>query len=227
MALRAAAEKLHLERQRSLPRMVLSMYDDNAEQTRPTSPIEIPRGGSSLESERPTSSATESFHSALEYADWTASDERGQLSANRHSSRSFDSPNTTPLTDSSSRSSLPESTQLRPLSKLSAQSSVDSTVVAHSVDEPRISVSEEHFFPAPEMPEVEAEDWNKTRAAKRVSLVRLPSDLKMSSFLGRHARINSDMLGSDASTITPSSPLRHSVSTPSTPFATPKTIAES
>jgi hypothetical protein len=38
----------------------------------------------------------------------------------------------------------------------------------------------ERFYTAPEMPEEQAEEWNKTKAAKRVSLVRLPTDLKMS-----------------------------------------------
>ena len=38
----------------------------------------------------------------------------------------------------------------------------------------------ERFYTAPEIPEEQAEDWNKTKAAKRVSLVRVPNDLRMS-----------------------------------------------
>lgn len=38
----------------------------------------------------------------------------------------------------------------------------------------------ERFYTAPEMPEEQAEEWNKTKAAKRVSLVRVPNDLRMS-----------------------------------------------
>jgi hypothetical protein len=38
----------------------------------------------------------------------------------------------------------------------------------------------ERFYTAPEIPEERAEEWNKTKAAKRVSLVRVPNDLRMS-----------------------------------------------
>jgi len=38
----------------------------------------------------------------------------------------------------------------------------------------------ERFYTAPEIPEELAEEWNKTKAAKRVSLVRVPNDLRMS-----------------------------------------------
>jgi hypothetical protein len=38
----------------------------------------------------------------------------------------------------------------------------------------------ERFYTAPEIPEEQAEEWNKTKAAKRVSLVRVPNDLRMS-----------------------------------------------
>ena len=38
----------------------------------------------------------------------------------------------------------------------------------------------ERFYTAPEIPDEEAEEWNKTKAAKRVSLVRVPNDLRMS-----------------------------------------------
>ena len=38
----------------------------------------------------------------------------------------------------------------------------------------------ERVYTAPEIPEEQAEEWNKTKAAKRVSLVRVPNDLRMS-----------------------------------------------
>ncbi|KAL4069536.1 hypothetical protein J3A83DRAFT_4163569 [Scleroderma citrinum] len=41
---------------------------------------------------------------------------------------------------------------------------------------------------ASESPEEQAEEWNKTKAAKRVSLVRLPSDLRLSVLLGKSSR---------------------------------------
>ena len=37
----------------------------------------------------------------------------------------------------------------------------------------------------PDFPEEQAEEWNKTRAAKRVSLVKLPSDLRMTVIAGK------------------------------------------
>ena len=45
---------------------------------------------------------------------------------------------------------------------------------------PRGSYAHERFYTAPETPEEQAEEWNKTKAAKRVSLVRVPNDLRMS-----------------------------------------------
>ncbi|KAF9650747.1 hypothetical protein BDM02DRAFT_3111798 [Thelephora ganbajun] len=42
------------------------------------------------------------------------------------------------------------------------------------------SYTHERFYTAPEIPEEQAEEWNKTKAAKRVSLVRVPNDLRMS-----------------------------------------------
>ncbi|KAF8508127.1 hypothetical protein JB92DRAFT_2733475 [Gautieria morchelliformis] len=46
----------------------------------------------------------------------------------------------------------------------------------------------ERYYTAVETPEEIAEVWNETRAAKRVSLVRLPSDVKFSSLLGRQMK---------------------------------------
>ncbi|KAJ3556939.1 hypothetical protein NM688_g1749 [Phlebia brevispora] len=212
MALRAATEKLHLERQYSLPRMTLSTYGDNGiTRTTSTSPITIPRSSNSPDSQRPNSSATDSFHSALSYSsDWTAyspPEDRDRLAPHNGTSHSFDSPTTNPLTDSSSRSSPPDSAQP---SHLSTQSSLESTAGTDG----QIRTSEERFYPAPETPEEQAEEWNKTRAAKRVSLVRVPSTLRMSTFVGKHSRIGSDVVSSDASTITPTTPMYRSVSSP-------------
>ena len=64
----------------------------------------------------------------------------------------------------------------------------------------------ERFYTAPEIPEEQAEEWNKTKAAKRVSLVRVPNDLRMSlpvwtpeevhTRLGASPTISSRALGS-------------------------------
>lgn len=41
------------------------------------------------------------------------------------------------------------------------------------------------FYTAQESPEEQAEEWNKTRAAKRVSLVTLPPDIRLSTKFGK------------------------------------------
>lgn len=46
----------------------------------------------------------------------------------------------------------------------------------------------EKFYTAQESPEEQAEEWNKTRAAKRVSLVKLPPDIRLSTMLGKTQR---------------------------------------
>ena len=43
----------------------------------------------------------------------------------------------------------------------------------------------EKFYTAQESPEEQAEEWNKTRAAKRVSLVKLPPDIQLSTKFGK------------------------------------------
>ena len=45
--------------------------------------------------------------------------------------------------------------------------------------DPGSSYTHERFYTAPETPEEQAEEWNKTKAAKRVSLVRVPNDFRM------------------------------------------------
>ena len=75
----------------------------------------------------------------------------------------------------------PDSPERRRAVPLETQPSLDSTA---STDEG----GHEKFYTAPEMPEEQAEEWNKTRAAKRVSLVKLPSDLRISMLFGKHAR---------------------------------------
>lgn len=44
----------------------------------------------------------------------------------------------------------------------------------------------------PDFPEEQAEEWSKTRAAKRVSLVKLPSDLRMSAITSKSSRLPKD-----------------------------------
>lgn len=165
MALRAA--KLELERKHSLPQLTLSMYvDDKA--SSPTGG-EYPQEGISPET-RPQSAA-ESFHSALDFPIYPSSEDKQRLSV----VATFDSPASTAPSDGPSS---PFSDSPRPL-PLSVHNNPVETGESSRADH-------EKFYITPETFEEQAEEWNKTRAAKRVSLVRLPSDLRMSVLLGKH-----------------------------------------
>jgi hypothetical protein len=60
----------------------------------------------------------------------------------------------------------------------------------------RLSItSHERYYTAPEGDE-EAEEWNKTQAARRVSLVKLPSDLRISSIFRRSRPADSPLRSS-------------------------------
>ena len=207
MALRAATAKLELERKRSLPGMTFSMYNGDKPLVT-SSPIEenLPES-SAVREQRPQSTA-ESFHSALDFgtdfAFYSHLEDRQRLSA----SAAYDSP-------ASESSSSPSSESPKPPT-LSAQTSADSTTNVVDLDEP-FRPSHEKFYTAPEIPEEQAEDWNKTRAAKRVSLVRLPSDLRMSVLFGKHSRNMSQVLSEESSATSTPSRSYHSA-TSSSPF---------
>ncbi|KAI6044970.1 hypothetical protein EDC04DRAFT_181729 [Pisolithus marmoratus] len=118
------------------------------------------------------SSSAPSFRTALDLGpDWPSSGETFAISAFRTASFMGESPHVEevhgtlsshPLPDEESHSSAPAPNQL--LSQTSLQ--------------------EESCFSF-ESREEQAEDWDKTRAAKRVSLVRLPSDLRLVGLLGK------------------------------------------
>ncbi|THH02851.1 hypothetical protein EW026_g56 [Hermanssonia centrifuga] len=163
MALRAATEKLQVERKQSLPRMTLSMYMDEVNDP-VSSPIDIPRNSEMADSLQTEASATALSHSAPEYhSDWTGylPDDQRQTLPVGDTSHILNSPTATVLskTSPSRPPSFPDSP--RP-SQLSTQSSIESTI--GTPDEGR--TSEDKFYSAPETPEEQAEEWNKTRAAK-------------------------------------------------------------
>ncbi|KAG2129928.1 hypothetical protein DEU56DRAFT_860628 [Suillus clintonianus] len=79
---------------------------------------------------------------------------------------------------------------------LEADTSLSESRTAHSVRSSlELSVQDgtphsthEKFYTAQESPEEQAEEWNKTRAAKRVSLVKLPPDIRLSAMFGKTQR---------------------------------------
>ncbi|GJE86030.1 Sec7 and PH-like domain-containing protein [Phanerochaete sordida] len=203
IAMRAA--KLELERKHSLPRMALSMYiDDKASPSGREYAQEDVSPGT-----RPQSAA-ESFHSALDFPLYVGPEDKRRLSV----VATIDSPASATVSDGSS-SPYPESPLPPPLS---AQSSLDNSTTTLDAEDPS-RASHEKFFTAAETFEEQAEEWNKTRAAKRVSLVRLPSDLRMSVLFGKHARNQTQMPSDDSgSTATTPSRAYHSASSTLSPF---------
>jgi hypothetical protein len=98
------------------------------------------------------SSVAESFHTAIDF-DLPVSATGERLDSPIHSARGSTPPGSP-----------------RPFSP--AQT-IDGTTT------PETRPSHERFDTAQEEPDEEAEEWNKTRAAKRVSLVRMPSTLNV------------------------------------------------
>ncbi|KAI0374264.1 hypothetical protein BV20DRAFT_935476, partial [Pilatotrama ljubarskyi] len=195
LAMQAATEKLASQpakeafRQRAereaarSPAVTLSVYVDQTQPAPVSSPMSIPRTGHSAQSHGQESSIADSFHSARSNgsSQWHSRQRSATLTFG--SPRTFDSSTTSPVRAASSTTSdgvfpFPESPERHRAVPLAAQDSLESTT---STD----GGSHEKFYTAPEMPEEQAEEWHKTRAAKRVSLVKLPSDLRISMLFGQ------------------------------------------
>ncbi|KAI0033436.1 hypothetical protein K488DRAFT_47759, partial [Vararia minispora EC-137] len=138
-----------------------------------THPSSSPSVATPSSHQRPQSSTSGSFHSALDY-EWTASTASTATNAMPSSPSRSNS-----LLDGAKRSSEKAG---RPSSERS------NGRLRH---EPSSSNGHERFVTAQETLPEEAEEWNKTRAAKRVSLVRVPSDLRLSRSLGRAPTLRS------------------------------------
>ncbi|KAL1748872.1 hypothetical protein HDZ31DRAFT_28634, partial [Schizophyllum fasciatum] len=163
-----------------------SLPVESASASTSVSPPSLSRTPSSAR-RRPPSSICESFHSALDYSsDWPTSptDERhvSLLTASRpsvsprHSSsnsvQSFDGPSS-----SGEPMFSPASSSVEPSPRAAASYEGPSRSPDDSQD-----FMHEKFYTAQETPmDEEAEEWDKTRCAKRVSLVRLPSTFNLSS----------------------------------------------
>ncbi|KAK0198688.1 hypothetical protein F5146DRAFT_1131651 [Armillaria mellea] len=158
IALKAAAEMLQSQqaREAAIPTMTVSFHDSEDQAAPPES---ISRRASSTH--RPESTC-ESFHSALDFGpEWPSSDEL--TSSNfLSSSQVYDSPKASPS---------------EPVSYPFPDVSTSTSLVSRN-DGPSPRVSEEihtheKYYTAVE----EAEEWDKTKCAQRVSLVRLPSTI--------------------------------------------------
>lgn len=191
VALKAATETLQSRFENRIPKMTLSFHDG---ETEGASPQAIPKKQDASPSRRPESSICESFHSALDFGpDWPSSSED-------LNSSSFLSPSPARSSSGSLKSfPFPDVDTASQQNGEGARSSRDTVDGANNSSDPFSSsrVSEEtsghdRFYTAQEGPEEQAEDWNKTRCAQRVSLVRLPSDIRLSSLYERHAQMHPD-----------------------------------
>ncbi|KXN89874.1 Protein transport protein sec73 [Leucoagaricus sp. SymC.cos] len=165
IALKTAKETLQSHQSPETPPLALSMRE---------SLFDSPSKQRLQRCQKSESSLCESFHTAIDFGpDWPSSDDLGFLAA----SRVFDSPR--PST-SGSFSSYPydgNSSRIwksEPASAAGSQADHDVTPKGEEAD-----TKHEKFFTAPESPVEEAEAWDKTRCAKRVSLVRVPSTLDL------------------------------------------------
>jgi len=185
LAFRAATETLQSRRNTNVPQMTLSFP---AEATITQFFQHKPEISSHRES-----STVESFHSALDFGpDWSVSDDI-TTSSFLDTSNHLDSPSlSTPITPvgihGSSESFPFLGTDSNP------ENAYDSDRIQSLVGKDTVDIIHEKFYTAPDEVE-QCEDWNKTRAAKRVSLVRVPSDIQPSSRFvkqSHHASIEED-----------------------------------
>lgn len=215
IALRAATATLQNQREHVLPRMTFSYYMDESEL-----PISLTSvGAADLSQDDPVAgSAPESDASTTDLAQSSAN---GNITSwdNHHLSPAtpntyLDSPMTIASTwegsnSAASTGSLAEGPERPSAHPLVSQDSSDSAPQPRASDE-HDSNSHATFYTASEMPEEQAEEWNKTRAAKRVSLVKLPSDLRISALFGKQGRGVSQG-GSEGTVTSPSSPNGHTL----------------
>ncbi|OBZ79748.1 Protein transport protein sec73 [Grifola frondosa] len=180
IALRAATEKLESQRAAAeVPRMTLSLYLDESEPAQVSAPLSIPSRSANTSG---YSSNGESFHSAQSGSmDWDPARRSSALVVS--SPLMFESPMASPTDGGGSVTStgsfpFPETAERPQASSPARERSMETSEGG----------GHEKFYTAAEMSEEQAEqaeEWNKTRAAKRVSLVKLPSDLRISMLFGK------------------------------------------
>ncbi|KAH6917228.1 ARF guanyl-nucleotide exchange factor [Coprinopsis sp. MPI-PUGE-AT-0042] len=161
IALDAAKRSLELRQADAIPRMTISTHEPEEEP--PHSAHTLARTGSST-------SLADSFYSAVDYSsDWPLDEYEATTSISRSPSQAFDSPR--PSTSSSIPHSGLYPTDLRspkPLLVGRSSSALSSEGGSHK----------DLAKPVGQEAEAEeAEPWNRTRAAKRVSLIRVPSSV--------------------------------------------------
>ncbi|KAG6911839.1 hypothetical protein DXG01_000086 [Tephrocybe rancida] len=181
LALQAATETLQSRRE-VIPRMTLSQPASNPTDSHLTLENSLLSRPFDSSSRRSVSSNCDSFHSALDFGpDWPSTEDAS--SSFLGTSHLLDSPttSTTPSVHSHSTSDGNAEPPRR-----------NSTLHPHiHTGSPHMSgefSSHEKYYTALEAPVEQAEDWDQTRCAQRVSLVRLPSDIQLRPRLVRHSQ---------------------------------------
>ena len=163
------------EKSSPIPTMTLSVHEDD-------SPRDVPSRSlsrselSDISHSRQESSICESFHSALDFGlDWPRS-VRTSVNALRDIGPTRSSQPNSPLETPSLEvppGDISSSSFFPPLSP------VEASFGRTSSSSPSIATDKSPII-EPRLSEEQAEDWDKTRAARRVSLVRVPANLKAS-----------------------------------------------
>ncbi|KIK71180.1 hypothetical protein GYMLUDRAFT_66390 [Collybiopsis luxurians FD-317 M1] len=177
VALRAAIEMLQSHPAPSVvPRMTLSFHESDSGVTSPAVSIPSKIYTPSAHKSESTAGSFQSFHSAFEYGpEWPSSPDDvsspNRLGANKlpNSPKGYgnDSSNSDlPNHNEEHAQGLSMSVGGARLSDVTSRSSNDDT-------------HHEKFYTARESLEEQAEEWNKTRCAQRVSLVRVPSTYRL------------------------------------------------
>ena len=174
MALKAATETLQGQEDPQIPQMTLSFHHQDGDVSLSPS-VPLTRASSYI-----AESTCESFHSALDFGpDWP--------SASGMASSGF--LGTTVRSEATTRSSSSSSISLpcasAPNKSIAADQGLGQLPSAHPSPRPN-----EKFHMTQEGLDEQAEEWNKTRAAQRVSLVRLPSSFRLSTLFEKHAQIH-------------------------------------
>jgi hypothetical protein len=191
LALKAATESLQSRLERNVPEISVPSEDVESPIS-PSTPERSPRDPTHSHRHR-DSTLTDSFHSAVDFGmDWASrnsSDMSGIPSGTAsllEVGRNMESPAITPSTS--------ESPMEYPFSNPSRRSTFEVPTPGASPEQGKMSldagsepISHEKYYTAAETLE-QAEEWNKTRAGKRVSLVKLPTDLRISTVFGNRSR---------------------------------------
>ncbi|KAJ7666427.1 hypothetical protein B0H17DRAFT_990621 [Mycena rosella] len=172
IALQAATETLQIRGDENVPRMTVSV--PNNSEPLPDSFHTTPAKSRSSSSHRPDSTC-DSFHSALDFSEDTMSS--GFLSASVRVDTSSPRSSTTSIQSFA----FPDPSS-------SARQSLGGSPGEGSEGTPG-SGTHEKYYTALESPEP-AEEWDQTRCAQRVSLVRVPSDIHISTRFSSTRRPN-------------------------------------